>query len=54
MHTAFAIWLSLRSFIRAISSSSDLLDQRQTEAYLDNVQSTAELEFRERNWAHSH
>ena len=54
MQFLYSIWSLARAALRTLDRQSDLQDQIDAEQYLANSQSIAELEFRERNWSHSH
>lgn len=54
MQFLYSIWSLVQAALRTLDRQSDHQDQMDAEQYLANSQSTAELEFRERNWSHSH
>lgn len=54
MQFLYSVWSLLQAAMRTLDRQSDHQDQMDAEQYLANSQSTAELEFRERNWSHSH
>lgn len=54
MQLLYTLWSLVQAALRTLDRQSDHHDQMEAEQYLATSQSIAELEVRERNWAHSH